>query len=281
MFDNRAARFAGCARSWFISVAALSSVAVLAASTPQIASTWRSQEIRIDGVNTEWTAIDELEKGPGVAVANDDAFLYVIVTASDQQTRREIGSGVILWFDPTGAKKETFGIGIPGPLRHELVPGGGRSAQSPESVMPASLPAQPIDDFDVYGPEKNERHWIRMDAAFGIEMAAAMTEGTLVYELKLPLKKTEAHPYAVGAGLGAQLTFAVATPVVTPAPHAAGTGGGGGYGGGGGRGGGMGRGGGGGGRSGGMGGGQSPAASHTESIKIWTKLTLASPPASR
>ena len=131
----------------------------------------------------------------------------------------------------------------------------------------------------IYGQDKNERHWFRMVAAFGIELAADLSEGTLVYELKLPLKKTEAHPCAVGAGLGAQLTFAVATPLVTPPPHGAGTGGGGGYGGGGGRGGGMGRG--GGGRSGGMGGGQNPAASHTEPIKIWTKLTLASPPASR
>jgi len=265
----------------FVSAVALLSVVVLCASTPQIVGTWRGKDIRIDGVNTEWNSLDELEKGPGVAVANDDAFLYVIVTASDQQVRREIGNGVILWFDPTGTKKETFAIGIPGPLRHGPPAGGGRSTQSPETPIPASLPAEPIDDFDVYGPEKNERHWIRMDPALGIEMAAAITEGTLVYELKVPLKKTEAHLYAVGAGPGAQLAFAVATPVVTPAPHpggTGGTGGGGGYGGGGGRGG-MGR---GGGRSGGTGGGgQSSTAPRTAPIKIWTKLTLASPPAAR
>jgi hypothetical protein len=146
--------------------------------------------------------------------------------------------------------------------------------------MPASIPAESIDDFDVYGPEKSERHRIRMDPAFGITMAAAMTEGTLVYELKLPMKKTEAHPYAVGAGPGSQLAFAVATPVVAPPAHPGGTGGGGGYGGGG-RSGGMGRGG-GGGRGGGMGGGgQNPSAPRPEAIKIWTKLTLAAPPASR
>jgi hypothetical protein len=278
MFASRATRFPGLTRSSFVSLAALFSVAVLGASTPQIGSLWRSHEIRIDGVNTEWTSIDELEKGPGVAVANDDTFLYVIVTASDQQTRREIGSGVILWFDPTGTKKETFAIGIPGPLRHMPPSGGGRSAQPPEAAMPASVPAESIDDFDVYGPEKGERHWIRMDPAFGVTMAAAMTEGTLVYELQLPLKKTDAHPYAVGAGPGAQLAFAVATPTVAP-PHTGGTGGGGGYGGGG-RSGGMGRG--GGGRGGGMGGGgQSPTASQPAPIKIWTKLTLASPPAPR
>jgi hypothetical protein len=154
--------------------------------------------------------------------------------------------------------------------------GGGRASQPPEAEMPASIPAESIDDFDVYGPEKNERHWIRMDPGFGISMAAAMTEGTLVYELKLPLKKTEAHPYAVGAGPGSQLALAIASAVVTTPPHAARSGGG--YGGTGGRGGGMGHGG-GGGRGGGMGGGgQNPSAPRPEAIKIWTKLTLAAPP---
>jgi hypothetical protein len=274
MFASRATRFPGFTRSSFVGFAALVSVVVLLASTSQIISVWPSHDIRIDGVNAEWTAIDELEKGPGVAVANDDAFVYVIITASDQQVRREIGNGVILWFDPTGAKKETFGIGIPGPLRHmQPAAGGGRSSQPPEAGIPASIPAESIDDFDVYGPEKNERHWIRMDPAFGISMAAAMTEGTLVYELKLPLKKTDAHPYAVGAGPGSQLAFAIATPVATTPPHTGGTG----YGGGGGRGGGMGRS--GGGRGGGTGGGgQHPAESRTEPMKIWTKLTLAAPP---
>jgi len=288
MFFSRAIRETNRNRIWLISVVALSSAVALGASTPQVASIWRSQDIHIDGVNTEWTSIDELDKGPGVAVANDDSFLYVIVTASDPQMRRQIGNGVILWFDPTGKNKETFALGIPGALR-SLAPPGASGSSSDNATVPASVPARTIEDFDVYGPDKNERHWIRMDPAYGIEMAAAVTEGTLVYELKVPLTKSDSQPYAVGARPGSVIGFAVATPDLPAAPSAraggtggTGGGGGGGYGGMGGRGGGGmgGRGGGGmGGRGGGMGGGggQASSASRPKPIKIWTKLTLAAP----
>ncbi len=94
-----------------------------------IASTWRTHDIHIDGVNTEWASLDELQNGPAVAFANDDKFLYVIVAASDQQMRRLIATGVILWFDPTGGKKETFAIGLLGSdERHAGRPGRQRRA---------------------------------------------------------------------------------------------------------------------------------------------------------
>src|SRR5579871_4326536 len=262
--------------------AVLLSIATLGASTPALTSHWRTQDIHVDGVNNEWTSLDVLEKGPAVAVANDDTNLYVIVSASDLQMRRQIGSGIVLWFDPTGGKKETFALGIPGALRHQSQSSG--SPDSAADTSPVSVPAEVVTDFDVYGPAKNERHWIRMDPAFGIEMASAFTEGTLVYELKVPLAKSDAHPYALDAKPRAVIGFAVATPEVpnVQASRGAGgvTGGAGGGGGYGGRGG-FGRG--GGGRGGGMGGGRSQeySASRPKPIKIWTKLTLATAPAGR
>jgi hypothetical protein len=263
--------------------------AVVVASTPQLNSSWhdREHEIRIDGVNSEWARLDELDKGPAVAVANDADNLYLVVLSSDQQMRRELGRGVILWFDPTGGKKETFAIGIPGPAAG--APAGGQRMSDAPPPPPSTSEAEPIDQFDVYGPGKNQRQLVRLEPHLGVDMAVAVTQGTLAYELKLPLQKDDAKLYAVGARPGATIGFAIATPETPVQPS-------GGYGGRSGRGGrsgapdlapllqgrgGFGGMGGGGGRRGGSSSGSRSNADGTpvKPLMIWTQLHLAVPAA--
>ncbi len=256
-------------------------VVVVGAAPPQLNAFWRDREIRVDGVNTEWVRLDELEKGPAVAVTNDNDDLYMIVLSSDPQMRRQLRRGVIMWFDPTGGKKETFAIGIPGtppPLRG--------SDEPPATSDAVTAQPEPIDQFDVYGPGKNQRQLVRLEPTLGIEMASALSQGTLAYELRLPLKRDGAKIYAVGAAPGATIGFALATPE-TPVQPSRGFGRPGGPGGRGGRSIGMfdgatlyqrGFGGMGGRRGGGMGGGPQSNQEGAETfkpLKIWTQVHLA------
>jgi hypothetical protein len=254
------------------------------AATPRLNSSWRDHDIRIDGVSRDWSRLDELEKGPAVGVSNDNENLYVIVLSNDPQMHQQLSAGIILWFDPTGGKRETFGIGIP---NRAYLGGAGYRAPSPDTNI-GSEPA-PIDEFDVYGPGKNQRQLVRLEPGLGIEMAVATVEGTLSYELKLPLQKDASKLYAANAHPGATIGFAVATPETPVQPM-------GGFGGSGGRGGRTGRSGdaklgafvqgrggmgGMGGRRGGTGGGSQSgpeSGPHLSALKIWTQLHLASAP---
>jgi hypothetical protein len=91
---------------------ALGLVATPAADTPHVTSLWRapSLQVEIDGTNGEWARLDELPSGPAIAAVNDDQVLDVIVSTTDQGIRRELASGVIVWFDPEGDKKQTTRI---------------------------------------------------------------------------------------------------------------------------------------------------------------------------
>ena len=48
--------------------------------------------------------------------------------------------------------------------------------------------------------------------ALGIELASGAGDSVVIYELKLPLKKTAARTYAVGAGPGSTIGLGIATP---------------------------------------------------------------------
>jgi hypothetical protein len=254
---------------------------LVVAATPQLNSVWRDRDIRIDGVSREWPRLDELEKGPAVAVSNDNDNLYVIVLSSDPKMRQQLGAGIILWFDPTGGKKESFGIGIP---NHAYLGHSGQNAPLPDAAVESAT--EPIDQFDVYGPGKNQRQLVRLEPALGIELAVATVQGTLAYELKLPLQMDASRQYAVNAHAGATIGFAVATPE-TPIQPMGGLGGPGGKGGrtgpsgsanlgvfvqGRGGMGGM------GGRRGGGTRSGAESAPHLAALKIWTQLQLAASP---
>jgi hypothetical protein len=131
----------------------------------------------------------------------------------------------------------------------------------------------------VLGPKKDDVHSFLADAVPGIAVKVGSVEGSLVYELKVPIALSADFQYAIGAKPGALIGFGLETPKVEKPSRESGggmggMGGGGGMGGRGGRGGGGGRGGmgrGGGGESGGMGrGGFEPP----KPVKAWATIQL-------
>ncbi len=132
-----------------------------------------------------------------------------------------------------------------------------------------------MNRLEILGPEKDDAHSFVADRAPGVTVKLAEVEGSIVYELKVPLAASADAPYAIGTQPGATIGLGLETPKVErPSMEGRRGGGMGGFGGGmGGRGGGMGgRGGGMGGRGGGGRGGFEPA----KPMKIWATVRLAS-----
>jgi hypothetical protein len=245
--------------AWLVIAAGWS--AVNAATHLQVVSRWRDRPIAIDGRQDDWgsSGLTPFGEEPvSIDVMNDADFLYVRLTASDAAVRNEIlRRGLIIWFDPEGGTKKHFGIEYPvaevgsfGEGRHGRYGG----APTPEGNSGTERPRggageyEPPDRLEVHGPGKDDVRSLTLDHAAGIEAAVRVDQGSVVYELKVPLAKSDDRQYAIETAQGKTIGVGLETPKVQrPAESEQG-----GFGGGMGHGGGMGRGGGMGGHGGGM-----------------------------
>jgi hypothetical protein len=238
----------------------------------ELKSRWRTQDVIIDGKNTEWrdsmTALDD--KLTSVGLQNDGQYLYVgLVTGNHDLQRRIMRQGITFWFDREGGKGKTFGIHYPlgtggsGPPRGER---SDESAKEPDSWA-GNIPV-PIGELELYGPGDGDHHRMTIAETGGIEVRTGFDNSVLVYEMKVPLAEDEHHPFAIGAKAGSLVGLGVETASAPsserPPEGTRGSGGGRGPGGGG-------R----GGRSrGGESGERSAPGSQSEPLKIWAKVQL-------
>jgi hypothetical protein len=287
----------------------LAAVAVPQAESQNVAlrSQWRDVEVRVDGSHVEWSELTSFGKDVpfSIGLKNDGQSLYVVLSSSDQSVPSLLMQrGLIVWFDAAGGTKKRFGIRYPviegsgaGPGQRRAAgsgpPGGGQGrepgrepgrppgAEGPPPE-PSGLMFDPAKDgrwgrLELLGPGKDDRRSLILEAAPGIEVRIGRVEGSVVYELKVPLQIDDGHPYAIGAKPGARIGVGLETPEVAKVESPGDVGKPGGRPPGGGMG--------GGGMGGGppMGGGGGPGGGRgfepPKAIKAWATAQLAVPPA--
>jgi hypothetical protein len=264
-------------------------VSMTAAERPHFDSQPRDGAITVDGKYDDWSGhLQPFGDQPvSIQALNDGDFLYLRLTASEPGARRQImRQGLTIWFDPKGGTKKTLGIRYPvverggGPEdgRESGGFGGGRGAGHrgrPDGSDEDSI--VPVDRVDVLGPGKDDARSLTRDHLAGVDVAIRSEQGTVAYELKVPLARTGDRPYALDTQPGKTIGLGIET--AKPQQRSFGEDRGGGFGGGGmgGRGGGMGgRGGGMGGRGGGGGGGGGDRAFQPpKPLKGWATVTIA------
>ncbi len=243
-----------------LSLAALVSLLPMAGcGTVRLESRVRDRAITVDGKADEWRDSMIVIKKANVSVGlfNDQDDLYVCIESRDREVGLQAMSlGLTAWFDPDGGKGRTFGIEYP--LRQDKEESGSGEARRDGASAPERS-EESLSRLAVRGPLPYERRAMAVSDAPGLEARATSVNDVLVYELRVPLRRSAGHPYAIGAEPGQVIGILLETPDVPPIKEDRGgerSSGGGGRGGGrgAGRGGGMG-GGMGGRRSGGMGGG--------------------------
>ena len=290
-------------------------LALSASEKPKFDSQLRDGAITIDGKYDDWYGtLTSFGNDPvSIQFLNDADYLYMRMTASDSAARSEIvRQGLIVWFDPAGGTKKHLGIRFPivehGQGGGQFGPGGpggggsggygggygghggGRSRPAGVDGDPSAPPPDdaPLgsDRVDILGPGKDDARSLTREHLQGIDVALRRDQGSLQYELRVPLAKTADHPYAIEAVAGKPVGVGLETGKAEQGAAGSGRGGGGGFGGGGGGGGMGGRGGGGmgggGGRGGGMhgggGGGGREGHQPPKPIKGWGLVTIASAP---
>jgi hypothetical protein len=236
-------------------------------STAELSSSWNDNQIVVDGHADDWGGHFFYLKDSHVSLGlrNDQDFLYVCLMSSEGQFRRQImGLGLTVWLEPENGKK--WGIHYPiGFAGQGERPSFNRGEGEGERDTTQAF-GQLLQNLEIVESGKDEHQQYSAIEVPGISVKVGSSQGSVVYELKVPLKESSDHPYAVGAGPESTVKLALETGKFEGRSREGGMGeegrgGGGGYGGGG-RGGFGGRGRGGGGRGGyggrGMAGGERP-----------------------
>jgi hypothetical protein len=181
---------------------------VTRAQDAAITATWRSGEVTIDGSMAEWASLTRVGAGPAVAAQNDGTNLYLAVASSDPTVRVQLATGLIVWLDSTARRRQTFGLRLEGLAPRPI--SGTTGSTSANDLSDSIL--NPLEAFDLLGPARLQRRLIDNAADIGITLASGVEDGTIVYELKVPLERSEATPHAVGVKAGAALALGIETP---------------------------------------------------------------------
>jgi hypothetical protein len=180
-------------------------LALSACGTIDIASAWRASEIVVDGRAGDWGGhLRVIEKTPfAVGVLNDGDHLYVCLRADAAAGAAGIDrTGMTVWIDPKGGNQKFLGVhypigmdfgGFPPENKPVSDPSMGERRDRPREGNPPEMP----EDVEILGPGRDESTRLKRGELKGIEVALAGSPGGYVYELKIPLKKSENPPFAV------------------------------------------------------------------------------------
>ena len=168
-------------------------------------SSWKDREVVVDGLYEDWAnSLTYFEKkNVAIGLLNDDEFLYLCFVTEDRILARQImGRGLILWLDPEGGKKKTFGIrfpiGMQGAGMSMMRRGGEQDQERVRDIFSGSR-----SELEILGPGKDESERMLASEVKGIAIYLNNLMETIVYEIKIPLIQSEEHPCAVGAENGA------------------------------------------------------------------------------
>ena len=245
--------------------------------TKQIGTAWMATPVLIDGQFGDWdeypTAFFEDQKA-ALSVCNDSLNLYIQLRTNDEATAQSISrSGLTLYLDPNGKKREDFyvkvsGGGPSGPppgMSGGQMPGGDRPEGDPPKSDRPEMGQRPGGgtDFRCYMKDRVEEKSIPMDGAQGPAAAIGQDQGFYVWEFSFPLKEPSVRYYSLDASPGQAVVLGLEWTAAADGRQGGGRGGGPPGGGGG-----M-----GGGPPGGMGGGNQASEQ-----KVWLKAQLAVAP---
>jgi hypothetical protein len=177
-----------------------------------LASSWKDREVKVDGYDHEWGAVEGLQaEGVTVKAMNDESTLYLMLSADSGWAKKQLlgvfHQDLLIWFAPQGSAKATRG------LKASLVP-------SPFRNLPQSL----RDERPYLEAASHQLSFIKPgDAEYPRPLAEGSKEaafevgdevGEVVWELAVPLKSDDRHAFSLDAKPGQLLLFGLqATPI--------------------------------------------------------------------
>jgi hypothetical protein len=173
----------------------------------ELKSSWRDRAIVINGSDSEWQGMTYWMQKSNVVygICNDEQYLYMCLVLPGRQAEREImGRGFTVWCDANGGNDKLFGIHFPlgyqEAEREKREPG----VDDPdEQGKRDQMFQQMTSEMEILGPGKEDRVRMSSPGAKGIKVQFGhSSNGNLVYELKIPLRRDADQPYAINTDTG-------------------------------------------------------------------------------
>jgi hypothetical protein len=181
-------------------------------STAELSSSWNNNKIVVDGNADDWGGHFFYLKDSHVSlgIRNDQDFLYLCLMSSEGQFRRQIiGLGLTVWLEPQGGKR--WGIHYPVVFvsQRRWSPSNGEEMEGETDT--ALVFGQSLQNLEILGPGDEDRQQFSALETPGISVKVGNSQGSAVYELRVPLRTSSEHPYAVGAAVGSDVKLALET----------------------------------------------------------------------
>ncbi|MGB2769759.1 MAG: hypothetical protein WBC88_08555 [Candidatus Zixiibacteriota bacterium] len=201
---------------WCLLLGSLALVASLTGckGSTSLSSSWRTVEIRVDGVDSEWSSplFHFEDENVVIGLRNDADNLYVVLKGMDQKRQMQVmRAGFTVWLDATGKNKKTLGIRYPIGMQAYGIPAVKSEPGTEFDEEQRKKLAEMMGEIEILGPEKSDRNRAWKSNPYGIEVELGDTLGAMIYELKIPLKPTDDSPYAIFANAGDVISLGLET----------------------------------------------------------------------
>jgi hypothetical protein len=198
---------------------------MVSCNEPTLDSAWRPSDAA-ESAQSKYSSYILNGEDVVVALQNDEQNLYLRIKATNTASQMKMTSGLTVWLDADGKKKKEFGIQYPIPRSEMMPPGGGKQGgrgerpggeppnmsggfEKPGSFMGMGMPNK--DSLIIIGPEKNKKHTLGIDNEYGITASITRENGPLIYDLTIPLERSDDNPYAVGFKPGKLIAIGIET----------------------------------------------------------------------
>ena len=199
----------------------LSTIMLADCGMRELESTWRNSEITINGKDeeTEWENARyffEKEKVT-IGILNDENNMYLRLSSRDRNMQRQLMAlGFTVWFDAKGGKKKTLGIHFPIGMQGsgmQMMRRGRSTSRDEDSDQLRKMLEVSQREIEILGPEKNESYTMFVNDVMelGINVKMDVSKGNLVYELKIPLTRSELQPYGIGTEIAQAIGIGLET----------------------------------------------------------------------
>ncbi|MFC1489687.1 hypothetical protein ACFL6K_00600 [Candidatus Latescibacterota bacterium] len=190
-----------------VSALLFSSLLISGCDMQEIQSVWRDREVIINGRDEglEWEKAKYFfeEKKVTLGLLNDEDYMYIRISSRDRSVQTNfMTTGFTLWIDPYCKKDKSFGLQFPVGIRSamrninsELTSEQDFNPEDLQKILDNSL-----NEIEIIGPGKKEisKMLLIRTGQIGINLEMNVTNGNMVYELKIPLLRNESNPYGIG-----------------------------------------------------------------------------------
>lgn len=186
-----------------IQFALICGLSVGCGSQMKMQSQWRDRDIAIDGADEEWHGGMQVieKKNVSIGLFNDEEYLYLRLITLDRQIRRQIMmQGFVIWFDRNGGEDKQLGIRFPLGMMESGMFRGGRGRGEPGDMRRDF--EKSLDRLEILFPKEEDSINMALSELIGIEVHVGVDRERLVYEIKMPLQKSDQTPYAIDVTAG-------------------------------------------------------------------------------